>query len=83
MRAAGVTALEGVGEAPDQPALAGRVRLWGELAVGGRQPRAQRRAGTLQGALDRELAGVEDVGDLGDAEAEHVAQHERRALAGR
>src|SRR4029453_5939848 len=69
--------------APDQLALAGGVRSWGALAVGGRQPRSESRAGPLQGALDRGLAGVENLGELRGAEAEHVAKHERRALAGR
>ena len=34
---------------------------------------SERRAGALQGALDRGLARVEHLGDLGGAEAEHVA----------
>jgi hypothetical protein len=78
-----VTALDGVGEAPDQLALAGGVRPWRALAVGGRQARSESRAGALQGALNRSLARVEHLGDLGGAEAEHVAEHQRRALAGR
>ena len=78
-----VAALDGVGEAPDQLPLAGGVRPWRALAVGGRQLRSERRAGALQGALDRGLAGVEQLGDLGGAEAEHVAEHQGRALAGR
>jgi hypothetical protein len=50
-------------------------------ADGRRAP--QRRAGALERALDRALAGVEHRGDLGGAEAEHIAEHQRRALAGR
>ena len=78
-----VAALDGVGEAPDQSALAGGVRARGALAVGGRQPLLEGCPGALQGALHRDLARVEHLGDLGGAEAEHVAQHECRALAGR
>ena len=42
-----------------------------------------RRARPLQRCFDGCLAGVEHLGDLGCAEAEHVAEHERRPLAGR
>jgi hypothetical protein len=55
----------------------------GARSRSGRQPRFEGCPGTLQGALDRGLAGVEHLGDLGVAEAQHVAQHERRSLAGR
>ena len=71
------------GKAPDQLALAGGVRPRGAFAVGGGQPRSESRSGALQGALDRGCVGVEDLRDLGGAEAEHVTQHEPRALAGR
>jgi len=78
-----VAALDGVGEARDQLALAGGVRPRGAVAVGGRQARFEGRSGALERALDRGLARVEHVGDLGGAEAEHVTQHECCALAGR
>jgi hypothetical protein len=42
----------------------------------------QGRAGALQGALDRDLAGAQHA-DLSGAEAEHVTEHERGGLAGR
>ena len=77
-----VATLIGVGETPDQLALAGGVGQRRALAVGGRQPRFEGRPGALEGALDRGLAGVEHFGDLGCAETEHVAQHECGALAG-
>ena len=76
-----VAALDGVGKAPDQLALAGGVRHRRAISVG--KPLPERRPGPLQGALDGGLARVEHVRDLGGAVAEHVAQHERRALAGR
>jgi hypothetical protein len=63
--------------------LAGGVGPGRALAGGGRQSIFQSRAGALQGAFDRRLAGFEHVGDLGGVVAEHVAQHERGALAGR
>ena len=78
-----VTVLDGVGEAADQLAFGGGVRPGRALAVGGRETLAERRAGALQGALGGGLAGVEQVGDLGGAEAEHVGEHQRRALARR
>ena len=51
----------------------------------GRRPAAAFKRGpsALQRTLDRGLARVEHLRDLGGAEAEHVAQYERRALAGR
>jgi hypothetical protein len=67
----------------DKSVFAGGVRHRRALAVGCRQPGVESRAGALQGALDRRLAGLEHVGDLGGAETEHVTEHERRALAGR
>jgi hypothetical protein len=76
-----VAALDGVGKAPDQPALAGGVGLRSVFAVGGRQPRPERRAGALEGALHRGLAGAEHLGDLGGAQAEHIAEDQSRALA--
>src|SRR5215211_7594315 len=78
-----VATLDGVGKAPDQLALAGGVRQRRAIAVGGRKRPPERRPGPLQGILDRGLARIEDVCDLGGAEAEHVAQRERGALAGR
>ena len=46
-----VAALDGIGEASDQSALAGGVRLRRAFAVGGWTPFSQRRPGALQGAL--------------------------------
>src|SRR5215217_1020015 len=56
-----VAAVDGVREPPDQSALAGGVRPRRVVPVGGRQPRLERRAGALQGALDRGLARVEHL----------------------
>src|SRR5919206_468470 len=47
------------------------------------QTLVERGAGTLQRAPDRGFACFEHLGHLGGAEAEHLAQDERRALAGR
>jgi len=68
-----VAALDGVGKAPHQVALAGRVRHRRAIAVGGRKPPPERRPGPLQGTLDGGLARVEHLCDPGGADAEHVA----------
>jgi hypothetical protein len=47
-------------------------------AAGRRDWKGRTRA--AQEAVDRGLAGIEHLGDLPGAEAEHVAQHEHRAL---
>ena len=78
-----VAALDRLREAPNQPALGGGVGTRGALAVDVRQSLFQGCTGALQGALDRELARFEHLGGLGDAEAEHVAQHQHHALARR
>jgi hypothetical protein len=57
-----VAALDGVGEAPDQLALAGELRARRALAVGGRQPRSSVARARCRSALDRGLAGVEHLG---------------------
>jgi hypothetical protein len=59
------------------------LRPWRPIAVGGRLPRFERRPCALESTLDRGLARVAHLRDLGRTEAEDVAQHERRALAGR
>ena len=46
----------------------------------GGQARLERRARAAQQAVDRWRGGIEHLGDLPGAEAEHVAQHEHRAL---
>ena len=73
-------ALDGVGEAADDVALELGVRERRPFASGGGQARLERRTRAAQQAVDRRLAGLEHLGDLRGAEAEHVAQHEHRAL---
>ena len=75
-----VAGLDRVGEAADDLALALGVRQRRPFAPGRGQARLERRARAAQQAVDRRLAGLEHLGDLGGAEAEHVAQHEHRAL---
>ena len=69
-----------VGEAADDVALALGVRQRRPFASGGRQPRFERLPRAAQQAVDRRRAGLEHLGDLGGAVAEHVAQDEHRTL---
>ncbi len=68
------------GEAADDVALALGVRQRRPVASGGRQPRFERLPRAAQQAVDRRRAGLEHLGDLGGAVAEHVAQDEHRTL---
>ena len=79
----GVALLDRRGEPPHEFALARGPRQRGALATASGHARVERRAGTLQGALDRRFARLEHLGDFGGAKAEDLAQHERGALAGR
>ncbi len=42
----------------------------------------ERAAGALEGARDGVVAGLEQLGDLGDGRVEHVLEDDRDALAG-
>jgi hypothetical protein len=75
-----VAGLEGRGEARHELALGGRARQRRVLAPTRGQALVDRAAGPLERRLHRGLGGVEHVGDLGRTKAEHVAQHEHRAL---
>ena len=79
-----VAALDRVGEAADQLALARRSSA-GARARGSRGGSrvVERRPGALQRALDRSFAACRASRHLGRAEAEHVAQHEHRPLSRR
>ncbi len=73
-----VAALERLAEAVEQLPLGGRVRQRPRL-----RSLLDRRAGALQRAVHRRLAGVEHPRDLGRPKAQNVAQHEYGALVGR
>ena len=77
-----VALLHRAGEAANQFAFANRAGQRDALAITGRKARIERHANALQRALDRRFAGFEHLGDFGGAKAEHLAKHERRALAG-
>jgi hypothetical protein len=54
-----------------------------DFGTGGGQAGLEGGARATEQAVDRRLAGLEDLSGLGSAEAEHVAEHEGRALLGR
>ena len=79
-----VGAVPGVDEAGDELAGALVAQRPQRLLLGtGRALALELRAGPLQGAVHRGDRGLEDLGGLPGAEAEHVAQEQRRALVGR
>jgi hypothetical protein len=78
-----VAALDRRGEAADQLTLAGGPRKGRALEAARPEALAERSPRPLERALDRRLGAVEHLRHLGGAKAEHVAEHERRALARR
>ena len=79
-----VGAVPGVDEAGDELARALVAQRPQRLLLRtGRALALELRAGPLQGAVDRRDRGLEHLGGLPGAEAEHVAQEQHRALVGR
>src|SRR3954451_19390315 len=75
-----VAALDCVGEATDQLALARGARHWRALAVAYPKPALERPSRALERTLDRGLARLEHVRDLRRSKSEHVAQHQNCSL---
>ena len=82
-RERGVTALVGLDERGEQGPLLGARRPGRPLRAPGRQVGLHRRARTLERAVRRRNAGLEERGGLHGRPAEHVPGDQRRPLPGR